>query len=103
MLKIEVWKCRPTWLALSSEERDTFFDRFSVVIRRNLGPEARADGGPYLIYPTSGCLLLWTWEPQPEGEVVRARQELDTYFELLVDVGVSATLTAKSLASKLKA
>lgn len=102
MLKIEVWKCRPTWLALPQEERDTFFDGFSAVVRRNLGSEARADGGPYLIYPPGGCLLLWTWEPRPDGEVVGARQELDTYFELLVDVGVSATLTAKSLAGKLK-
>ncbi len=102
MLKIEVWKCRPAWLALPLDERDTFFNRFSGVVRRHLEPDARANGGPFLLYPPGGCLLLWTWEPKPEGEVARARQELEAFFELLVDVGVSATLTAKSLAGKLK-
>ncbi len=102
MLKVEVWKCRPTWLALLSEDRVAFFDHFSALVRRNLVAEARADGGPFLIYPPGGCLLLWTWEPKPEGEVAQARQELDSFFELLVDMGVSSTLTAKSLASKLK-
>ncbi len=102
MLKIEVWKCKPSWLGLPTEERDAFSSRFAAVVRRHLEPEARTDGGPYLIYRPGGCLLLWTWEPTPEGDLVQARQELEAYFELLVDVAMSPTLTAKSLASKLK-
>ncbi len=102
MLKIEVWKCRPAWLALPLKERDLFINRFSAVVRRNLSPESSPEGGPYLIYPHGGCLLLWTWEPRPDGEVVEARQELDVFFELLLDIGPNSNLTAKSLAGKLK-
>ncbi len=102
MLKIEVWKCKPAWLALPPNERDEFLNRFSAIVRRNLPPEVIPDAGPYVVYPESGCLLLWTWEPRLEGEVVQARRELDAYFELLLDVGANGTLTAKSLASKLK-
>ncbi len=102
MLKIEIWKCRPSWLGLPGNERSVIVKRFASVVQRRLNDQIRPEGGPFLIDKTDAALLIWTWDTS-DGELARAYGELGitTHFEPLVDVRSSPGLTARALADRL--
>jgi hypothetical protein len=102
MLKIEIWKCRPSWLGLPGSERSTIVKRFAAVVQRRLSDPVRLEGGPFLLDKRDTALLIWTWDTT-DGELARAYEELgiSTHFEPLVDVRSSPGLTAKALADRL--
>ncbi|MBI4790705.1 MAG: hypothetical protein HY782_27055 [Chloroflexi bacterium] len=102
MLKIEVWKCHPAWLAQPSKDRNAIIKTFATAVQRHLDKPVRGDGGPYVVQKPGVCLLVWTVE-STNTEIVKAYDDLQirTFFEPLVVVTATPILTARALAIKL--
>ncbi len=102
MLKIHVWKSKPSWFARSMQERQVFIHRLMELVSTNLHNSAREEGGPYLIYQAKDVLLIWTIEADSTMLPAEyASLQLAQDFEPLTFVSVSKTMTAKKLAEKL--
>ena len=102
MLKIHVWKSKPSWLTRSPQEKLWLMNWLTKSVRANLSNGDRAEGGPYLIDQTASALLIWTVKADSaklpadfEGAALIAD------FEPLTFVSPSDTLTAKRLAERL--
>ena len=102
MLKIHVWKSKPSWLSRSPHEKQWLIDWLSKSVRANLNNGDRAEAGPYLIDQTKSALLIWT--VKADSAKLPADFEsaaLTADFEPLTFVSPSDTLTAKKLAERL--
>ncbi len=102
MLKIHVWKSKPSWFARPMQERQALIHRLMELVSANLGNGTREEAGPYLVYQAKDILLIWTIEADSvqlpaEYESIRLAQD----FEPLTFVSASKTMTAKKLAEKL--
>ena len=102
MLKIHVWKSKPTWLTRSPQEKQEFMSWFTKSVKANLGNEERAEAGPYLIEQRGSALLVWTVKAEtPKLPADFDAALLSEDFEPLTFVSTTDTLTAKRLADRL--
>jgi hypothetical protein len=102
MARIEIWKCKLAWRALSLDERRALLRRLGALVERNRRDDGLGESGPFLVQKGESDLLVWSTEAsKAEATAQCARIGLDTYFEPLAYATATGTLTARTLARKL--
>ncbi|HEX7588901.1 MAG TPA: hypothetical protein VF478_11340 [Anaerolineae bacterium] len=102
MLKIHVWKSKPSWLTRSQQEKQWLINWLTKSVRANLSNGDRAEAGPYLIDQRGSALLIWA----VKSDSIKLPADFEAAaltgdFEPMTFVSASETLTAKKLAERL--
>jgi len=71
MSRIEIWKGKPSWRALSGNERAMICHDLAALVKYAFPDEGHENGGSYDVQSAEGDLLIWTTEM---GEGVAAAQ-----------------------------
>jgi hypothetical protein len=102
MIRIEIWKSKPSWHVGARNEKEMIIKRLARVVEATLPIGAQQDGGPFVIKQAEGVLLVWAWGVDEIESVVESTSiGLNEYFEPLTYMAATGNRTAKALAEKL--
>ncbi len=101
MPRIEIWKSKPLWQVISTEEKREMIQALRDSLNVSGQNDEDADE-PYLVSKGDTDLLIWTALGRGAQDVTRfLKTDLHDYFELLSYVAVTKRTNAKKIAQRL--